>query len=454
MAKSSLPKKPTRAPKAYKVRLNQAAVDQLSDLLNTIEESDISEITDTDLDAILNPPELIPPEEVLARAAEKELFFKQLEDLDLGIQPTDTTTKDNIMAGKLDGWMTEPDGTRKHYVDGKLHGAGDMPAEVRTNGTQLWYKNGKLHRDDGKPAMVTLNGAFKYAVDGKYHRLGGQPAIVLAVGDYRQQWWENGEIKRAVLKNGNQEWYAAGCTDKKETVLHRTDGPAIIVNDKYAPREEYYLSGKKFSNRAAWEQALHALDVAKVAYGSENKTGTVSSKTNNSQKEPKKMSTNEKPGFADVMKSNAKDAAYRVGASQSTKLVKNAILAVMKKNGSDDGALASLSTFLDTEFGSALVSMMLGTGLHYVPHFGEDPRIQRLGEELRINGMATAGNAIMDEAVGHILPALTDVLNKLPSLEQETTSTKAVRVEDKNLKDTLEEEESETEVTTAKTMRA
>lgn len=361
------------------------------------------------------------------------------------------TERDNFMSRTKEGWFTEPDGTQKHYKNGKLHRE-NGPAEVRLNGTQLYYRNGKLHRDGGQPAMIGAGGTTKYALNGKYHRLGGLPAITWSKSPYRQEWWENGEIKRALKKDGTQEWYAPGSTEREEAILHRTDGPALIHPNG---KEEFWLDGNNYRSREEWEVALNRLNNMREAaldreLIDEDPIEADEFETKSSKKETTQMT---KPSFTEILKQNAADAGYRVAATQSTNIVKNAILTVMRNKGADDGAIAGFSKFLDTEFGAALISFALGSGLHYVPHFGDDPRVQRLAEEMRVNGMATAGNAVIGEAMAHVLPALTEVLQKLPAVENSNN----VRVEearDSKLAEALEEETAEEEEVSSKTMHA
>jgi hypothetical protein len=360
---------------------------------------------------------------------------------------------------KKEGWLTEADGTRKCYKDGKLH-CTNGPAEIRQNGTQLYYQEGRLHRENGLPAMTAAGGTQKFAVNGKYHRLGGQPAITWSKSPYRHEWWENGEIIRAQRRDGTYEWYAPGYIEREEALLHRTDGPAVVYPNG---NEEYWLQGTAYRNRHDWEIALNAVNHFRMealdedlidedpidAFDQDVEVNTSSKQV--SKTKEKKMS---KPTFAEIMKKNAVEAGYRVAATQATSIVKNAILAVMKNQGADDGALGSFGAFLDTEYGASMISLALGTGLNYVPVYGDDPRVQKLGEEMRINGMATFGNAIIGEAMQHVLPALTEVLNKLPAVEESNN----VRLEEtNNLVEALEEDEettSKVESTTRKTMTA
>ena len=380
--------------------------------------------------------------------------------------PNDLRTyleREAVMAKAKSGWITEPDGTSKHYKNGVLHADGDQPAETRPNGTHLFYKNGSLHRDGNLPAMVGVRGTAKFAVDGKYHRLGGLPAITWSKGPYRHEYWVNGEIQKAVKKDGTQEWFASGCVDRDEAILHRTDGPAVIHPNN---REEFWINGNQFNSREQWLGALTRLnDIKEEAldqelidedpvdeiYAEEAPATVKDSKT-------KKEKTMNKPSFTETLKANAVSAGYRVAGTQLTATVKGAILTVMRNKGADGGAIQAFSAFLDTEFGAAMISFMIGSGLPYVPHFGEDPRVQRLATELQVGGMATAGNAIIGEAMQHVLPAITQILQSLPAADGETTSNvRVIEAKDQGkLVEALEteEEESTTEETSTKTMNA
>lgn len=355
---------------------------------------------------------------------------------------------------KLDmknGWHTEnlaKTGERvdRHYVDGLLHSEAG-PAEKRANGAQLYYRQGKLHREGGMPAFQGLTGTKKYAIDGKYHRLGGEPAIVWSSGPYRHEWWVNGEVQKVITKDGTAKWFAPGATDRDKALLHRTDGPAIIHPNGTT---QYFLHGRAYPNVTAWEFALEQINKDNLNLQrkinedliDEDSADTIET-TRTFEKKENKM-TKPAMSFTDMIKSNALDAGYRVGATQSTALVRSAIVTLMRKKGANEGAIQGLTTFLETEFGAALISLMIGSGLHYVPTLNQNPRVQRLAEEMRIGGMATAGNAVMGELVAQLLPALQEIIQKLPELESETGS---VRVEEtERLTKAMEDEEDAEEV--------
>lgn len=160
--------------------------------------------------------------------------------------------------------------------------------------------------------------------------------------------------------------------------------------------------------------------------------------------------------FIEMMKGDATNAAYRVAANQMTKGVKSGILAMLEKNGSDGTKLKAVSEMLDTELGAAVVSMILGMALTYVPHVSNDPRAQRLAGEFRVEGMAKAGNTIMDAAIEHFLPVLTGALNSLPQ-ETSVRVAEAPKAESNNhlsLEQAIREEEEKSSEKTDQVMKA
>ncbi len=124
--------------------------------------------------------------------------------------------------------------------------------------------------------------------------------------------------------------------------------------------------------------------------------------------------------MSELFKADAATAAYRVASIQMTKGVKAAILKVIEKNGFDNSKLEGLRSFLDTEFGMALISLMLGSALPYIPMLKDDDRATKLSSEFRISGMAIAGNAVVDTVVSDFLPVIMGAMQSLPKAEPST----------------------------------
>jgi len=85
--------------------------------------------------------------------------------------------------------------------------------ETDANGSKKWYLNGKLHREDG-PALEYADGDKEWWLNGEFHREGG-PAVEYA--------------------DGSKSWYLNG-------KLHREDGPALEYADG---RKSWYFHGQK-----------------------------------------------------------------------------------------------------------------------------------------------------------------------------------------------------------------
>lgn len=129
-------------------------------------------------------------------------------------------------------------------------------------------------------------------------------------------------------------------------------------------------------------------------------------------KEAEYMKTNpaiflKSPTFKDTFKSDLRDAGYRVASTQLTKAAKAALLACFKTDGVTNSKLEVIKELLETEFGSAFISAIIGYAITYSPNkFSKDPRVAKLAEEFRINSMTIAGNEIVSSVIKNVIPAL------------------------------------------------
>jgi hypothetical protein len=156
-----------------------------------------------------------------------------------------------------------------------------------------------------------------------------------------------------------------------------------------------------------------------------------------------------------MTKSDATTAAYRVASTQMTSAVKKSIITVMEKKGQSSDRITALKEMLDTKAGEALVSAMIGITLTYAPMISNDPRAQKLAEEFRVNGIATAGNMVADVMTEHLMPILMNALSSIPEMTGHNT---AVRVAEpaktQKTETTPVEEVAEEKTATPKTMTA
>ena len=115
-----------------------------------------------------------------------------------------------------------------------------------------------------------------------------------------------------------------------------------------------------------------------------------------------------------IAKEDAANAGYRIASAQMTNGIRKGILALLKDKGMDGDKLSTIEELLDSDVGLSVISLMLGFGLTYVPHFQDDLRVTKLAEEFRISGMSSAGNFAMDTAFQYFLPVVSGALSALP----------------------------------------
>jgi predicted DNA-binding antitoxin AbrB/MazE fold protein len=176
----------------------------------------------------------------------------------------------------------------------------------------------------------------------------------------------------------------------------------------------------------------------------------------------------EEKNFVGMVKSDATEAAYRVASKQMTKGVRAGLLRLFKDRGADDSKLKVIEELLDSEVGMSVISLLLGYGTAYIPGgLGEDPRVQKLSKEFRIEGMATAGNMVADTLMTYLAPAVLEGVSKLPpvgelaataaektGIKKKTKKTPSVRIKTKEESKISEMQEEEKEESKEKTLSA
>ena len=241
-----------------------------------------------------------------------------------------------------------------------------------------------------------------------------------------------------------------GTATRKATIVGFNDvgEPVLYFNIPPAGTVEYGLAYSPDFDRWLDKSYDGKLDVKRLAF---LQSGSVSmSKISNKvRKEKVKVmsgikESGEKLSFMDMMKANAGEAAYRVASKQLSVATKAAILKVMENKGQSSDRIAALKEMLDTAYGEALVSFLIGIGLTYLPMVSNDPRAAKLAEEFRVGSMTTVGNEVIGVAVEHFLPVIQSALTALP----EAATEKKQRVLDAPAE---EQEETKTE---AKTLTA
>lgn len=134
----------------------------------------------------------------------------------------------------------------------------------------------------------------------------------------------------------------------------------------------------------------------------------------NKVKEEKKMTKTMK----EIMLENAENAAYIVASDQTTKLLQKALIHLITTNSSPEDASKAeeyVTIFAKSEAGNAAIKLIASMMLLNVPNdaFKNDPRVTKLANTLMTNGMATAGNFVMD-AVTDMAPEIMKLVSQIP----------------------------------------
>lgn len=137
------------------------------------------------------------------------------------------------------------------------------------------------------------------------------------------------------------------------------------------------------------------------------------------RKEETKMSTMSRCGSAVsdalcVVKEDTVDAAWRTAAKQTVKSAKVPLGAFLCRQKLPKGVVGFLASQLSTESGEAVLAIVLGTGLTYVPQFGCDPKFARLSKELRVLGMEVFTSKVADVVLNPMREYLAELIGGLP----------------------------------------
>ena len=110
--------------------------------------------------------------------------------------------------------------------------------------------------------------------------------------------------------------------------------------------------------------------------------------------------------------SDSEKAAYRLSAKNIVKLGTAGCVRALEAKGGDQAT--ALAAMLESQPGAALMSAAMGGVLTAMPQFQGDVRVQTLATELRVNGMATLGNSLVDAIAASFGPSLGSLLESLP----------------------------------------
>ncbi len=115
------------------------------------------------------------------------------------------------------------------------------------------------------------------------------------------------------------------------------------------------------------------------------------------------------------MLSEMEQAAFRIAARKVSKTVRHSIIQILKQLKFKKEHIAIFTQILRSDYGLAMVSYLMGHLVGNFPHLKEDKRIQKLSDELRVDGVAFA----IEESMEHIGKLFFNLVLAIPKVENE-----------------------------------
>lgn len=116
--------------------------------------------------------------------------------------------------------------------------------------------------------------------------------------------------------------------------------------------------------------------------------------------------------FWNRTKGEVKEASIRVVSKQSIRLVRSALLLALQSAGSisDRKELKTIEKMLKTKFGEAMLATLAGQALQHIPQQYNNAAVQKLAEEMRVEGLAIGGEGLIDAVMMVALPPKQKVI--------------------------------------------
>jgi len=127
----------------------------------------------------------------------------------------------------------------------------------------------------------------------------------------------------------------------------------------------------------------------------------------------------ENKSFSNLIKTDATNALYRIGATQMMNALKASIIALLQTTGKDNRTVQTIADLLDSDIGLAILSCMCG---YSIEHFVDDSEMaSKFAAELRVHGMSIAGNKAFETLFELLSSSVVPIITK--AKEEETLST-------------------------------
>ena len=219
------------------------------------------------------------------------------------------------------------------------------------------------------------------------------------------------KLEDVIIKSNSNDFIYLFAKDVKEANLDKFKN--ILENSEF--KEEF----KKLYN--SWkEDKLKNDDNVEANTNSSSNLGSEKSEpeSNQSNKNISKENKQMADSNMDFFKNNLIEGAYGGVAVVAVENVKKGLLAAAKSAGADEMSLAMASTFLDTPAGKSILSILVGSGVRFIPAdiVQSNPHLQKVAEKCIQNAGSEGAQYAFNLATTFILPALLNAIQSNPQI--------------------------------------
>ena len=219
------------------------------------------------------------------------------------------------------------------------------------------------------------------------------------------------KLEDVIIKSNSNDFIYLFAKDVKEANLDKFKN--ILENSEF--KEEF----KKLYN--SWkEDKLKNDDNVEANTNSSSNLGSEKSEpeSNQSNKNISKENKQMADSNMDFFKNNLIEGAYGGVAVVAVENVKKGLLAAAKSAGADEMSLAMASTFLDTPAGKSILSILVGSGVRFIPAdiVQQNPHLQKVAEKCIQNAGSEGAQYAFKLATSYIMPALLNAVKDSPQL--------------------------------------
>lgn len=121
----------------------------------------------------------------------------------------------------------------------------------------------------------------------------------------------------------------------------------------------------------------------------------------------------------DWVKGNLEEGLYQGVASSAVDNLSKALLKALEETNVDPVTLAVFQKGLEDPMGKALLSLLVGSGVHFIPleTFQQNKHLQKVADKCVQNASSEGVQQVVNLALKFVLPALTNAISNNPQIK-------------------------------------